>query len=183
MYLRISPDGRLLAWVDDAFSVCLWDLENNREIPFPGPRLMLGWHNLAFYPDSDHLTFGTAKGMVETWEDAPLRRVSALGEGHTSPPARTAGGWRPRGFLDGPPMEFPIGIAGFTLPQESGPIWSLAWSPDGEHLAVGLADGGLAIWILAQDPGRTQPIGLAWRTDARPATAAGAPAFVTRDAP
>ena len=27
----------------------------------------------------------------------------------------------------------------FTLPPESGPIWSLAWSPDGERLAVGLA--------------------------------------------
>ena len=51
-YLRISPNGKLLAWVDHDFSVCLWDLAKGREIPFPGPPLEGGWHNLAFYPDS-----------------------------------------------------------------------------------------------------------------------------------
>jgi WD40 repeat protein len=33
-------------------------------------------------------------------------------------------------------------------PDGSGDIWGLAWSPDGARLAVGLSDGGVAIWEL-----------------------------------
>ena len=29
-------------------------------------QVLLSWHNLAFFPDSDRLTFGAATGMVET---------------------------------------------------------------------------------------------------------------------
>src|SRR5262249_11146109 len=64
LYLRISPNSKLLAWVDTYNSVRLWDLENGRVIPFHGPPLVFGWHNLAFYPGSDHVTFGTARGPV-----------------------------------------------------------------------------------------------------------------------
>ncbi len=168
LYLRISPDGRLLAWVDDAFLVCLWDLENNREIPFPGPLLLLGWHNLAFYPDSDRVTFVTAKGMVETWDARAPRRLSSFGrEGHyiaASPDGRwlatvkdssTVNLWSSRS-----------GSQVFTLPQESGPIWSLAWSPDGERLGVGLADGGLEIWNVPGIQAELGRIGLAWHPGA-----------------
>jgi WD40 repeat protein len=56
----------------------------------------------------------------------------------------------------------------FSLPQESGPIWSLAWSPDGERLAVGLSDGGLEIWNVARIQAELAGIGLVWRADARP---------------
>ena len=56
----------------------------------------------------------------------------------------------------------------FSLPRESGPIWSLAWSPDGERLAVGLADGGLVIWNVPRIQAELTRIGLAWRADARP---------------
>ncbi len=170
LYIRISPDGKLLAWVDDAFLVCLWDLENNREIPFPGPPLMLGWHNLAFYPDSDHVTFVTGKGMVETWDARAARRVSSFGrEGHyiaASPDGRwlttvkdssTVNLWSSRS-----------GSPAFTLPQESGPIWSLAWSPDGERLGVGLADGGLEIWNVPGIQAELGRIGLAWHPGTGP---------------
>ena len=56
----------------------------------------------------------------------------------------------------------------FSLPQESGPIWSLALSPDGERLAVGQADGGLVIWSVPKIQAQLARIGLAWRPDARP---------------
>ena len=162
-------------------SVCLWDLASGREIPFLGPPLSSGWHSLAFYPDSDHLTFGTASGMVETWDTRTARRVSTLGRRREgSLPARTAGGWRARDLTV---WSSKTGSRVFSLPQESGPIWSLALSPDGERLAVGSADGGLAIWNLPKIQAQLAQIGLAWRADAQPAAAAGAAAFCARDAP
>jgi serine/threonine protein kinase/WD40 repeat protein len=38
----------------------------------------------------------------------------------------------------------------FTLPSEASDIWSLAWSPDGRRVALGLADGGVVLWDLEQ---------------------------------
>jgi tetratricopeptide (TPR) repeat protein len=37
-----------------------------------------------------------------------------------------------------------------ALPPEGGEVWCLAWSPDGTKLAVGLVDGGVAVWDLEQ---------------------------------
>ena len=168
-YLCISPDSKLLAWVDQRHSVCLWDLENGREVPFLGPPLEFGWHNLAFYPDSVHLTFGTARGMVETWEARSARRVSSFGRaGHQA--ASPNGLWL---ATEADPSTVTLwssqtGSQVFSLPPESGPIWSLGWSPDGERLAVGLADGGLAIWNLSKIQAQLAQIGVAWHADARP---------------
>ena len=169
LYLRISPNSKLLAWVDHDHSVCLWDLENGREVPFLGPPLVFGWHNLAFYPDSDHLTFGTARGMVETWDTRTARRVSSFGRAGNQA-ASPDGRWL---ATDADPSTVTLwssqmGSQVFSLPPESGPVWSRAWSPDGEHLAVGLADGGLAIWNVPRIQAQLAQIGLAWRADARP---------------
>jgi WD40 repeat protein len=48
-----------------------------------------------------------------------------------------------------------------TLPPETGDVWSLAWSPDGRRLAVGLSDGGLAVWDLDEVRARLAEFGLA----------------------
>jgi serine/threonine protein kinase/WD40 repeat protein len=47
-----------------------------------------------------------------------------------------------------------------TLPPEPSDAWSLAWSPDGGRLAVGLADGGLVIWDLEQVRARLAEFGI-----------------------
>ena len=167
LYLCISPNSKLLAWVDHDHSVCLWDLANGREIPFLGPPLPVpGWRNLAFYPDSDHLMFGTARGMVETWDIRTVRRVSSLEErGTASLSVRAAGGSLGPGRTL---WSSQTGSRVFAFPQESGMIWSDALSPDGERLAIGLADGGLAIWNVPRIQAQLAKIGLAWRADARP---------------
>ena len=36
----------------------------------------------------------------------------------------------------------------FQLPRGEGIVWSMAWSQDGQHLAIGTSDGELAIWSL-----------------------------------
>jgi WD40 repeat protein len=47
-----------------------------------------------------------------------------------------------------------------ALPQEEGEIWSLAWSPDGTRLALGLIDGDPVIWDLEQVRARLAEFGL-----------------------
>jgi WD40 repeat protein/tetratricopeptide (TPR) repeat protein/tRNA A-37 threonylcarbamoyl transferase component Bud32 len=170
LYLRISPNSKLLAWVDHDYSVCLWDLAHGREIPFTGPPLLFGWHNLAFYPDSDHLTFGAANGMVETWNARTARRASTLAKQGACVAASPDGRW----FASGTELSTvtlwssKTGSRVFSIPQESGLTWSLALNPDSERLAVGLADGGLAIWNVPKIQAQLTRIGLAWRADASP---------------
>jgi WD40 repeat protein len=168
LYLCISANSKLLAWVDRDCSVCLWDLANEREIPFVGPPLLEGWHNLAFWPDSDHLTFGTVKRTFETWDAHTARKASSLGqvkEG-TGVAASADGRW----LANADPTLWSSNARsrGLALLPESALIWSLAWSPDGERLAVGLADGGLVIWNVPRVQAELTRIGLAWRAEARP---------------
>jgi serine/threonine protein kinase/WD40 repeat protein/Flp pilus assembly protein TadD len=145
LFLCISPNSKLVAWTDHDFSVCLWDLATGREVPFLGPQLFVGWGDVAFYPDSDHLTFRTAKMVLETWDTRTARRVSSL---------RQAGHIAPRAYI------------AFSPPASS--IWSTACSPDRERLAVGQADGGLAIWNMPRVQAQLAQIGLAFRADPRP---------------
>jgi serine/threonine protein kinase/WD40 repeat protein/Flp pilus assembly protein TadD len=161
LYVRISPNGKFLAWVNYNLLVCLWDLENGREIPFISPLLEYGWRGLAFYPDSDHLTFPTARGMNETWDTRTARWVSSSGQKGGVAASRD-GRW-----LATTALWSSTGSRVFSLPQE--PLaWCYAVSPDGEKLAVGLADGGLAIWNVAMIQDQLARIGLAWREDDRP---------------
>jgi serine/threonine protein kinase/WD40 repeat protein/tetratricopeptide (TPR) repeat protein len=170
LYLRISANGKVLAWVDHNSLVCLWDLENGREIPFMGPPLLFGWHNLAFYPDSDHLTFRNAREMLETWDIHTARRVSTLGHGPGAVAAAPDGRWLVAGAADiytEALWSSQTGSRVFSFPTESAVVWSRALSPDGERVALGLADGGLAIWNVSKIQAQLAEIGLEWRADAR----------------
>ncbi len=158
LYARISPNGKLLAWIDHDLLVCLWDLENGREIPFISP-LVNGWRNLAFYPDSNHLTFGTVRGMVETWDTRSPRSVSTIGQAWGASGSRD-GRW----LVTSAALWSSTGARLFSLPQEG----CAAVSPDGERLAQGMFDGGLAIWNVPKIQEQLAQIGLAWRKDAHP---------------
>jgi WD40 repeat protein len=164
--LRISPNSKLLAWADHDFSVCLWDLAEAREIPFPGPPLDFGWHALAFYPDSDHLTFSTARGMVEVWDTRTARMVSSFAGHGVEIAASPDSKWLMDAKLTLWSSQRESRV--FSLRQEGGQPWSLAFSPDSERVAVGQADGRLGIWSVPKIQSQLARIGLAWRLDARP---------------
>jgi serine/threonine protein kinase/WD40 repeat protein/tetratricopeptide (TPR) repeat protein len=171
LYLCISPNGRLLAWVDNNLLVCLWDLTSGREIPFITPLLGNGWRGLAFYPDSDHLTFETVGGTVETWDTRTVRWVSSHGH-RGSVAAGPDGRW-----LVTSALWSSTGSRAFALPRER-PSWCAAVSPDGQRLAWGMIDGGVEIWSVPRIQAQLARIGLAWREDARPPEQQEPPPFV-----
>ena len=42
------------------------------------------------------------------------------------------------------------GTLRYSLPEESGSIWWVAWSPDGDRIAVSRSNGEVAIWNLKE---------------------------------
>jgi len=46
----------------------------------------------------------------------------------------------------------------YTLPDEPGSIWWLAWSPDSQRLAVSRANGDIAIWNLKEVEAQLSPL-------------------------
>ena len=53
----------------------------------------------------------------------------------------------------------------FSLRPEAGSVWSLAWDPASEQLAVGQSDGGLAVWHLPKIQKKLAESGLQWQDD------------------
>jgi WD40 repeat protein len=47
-----------------------------------------------------------------------------------------------------------------ALPPEESEVWCLAWSPDGQRLALGLSDGSISLWDLAQVRDRLDDFGV-----------------------
>jgi serine/threonine protein kinase/WD40 repeat protein/tetratricopeptide (TPR) repeat protein len=170
LYVRISPNGKLLAWTEHDLLVCLWDLENGREVPFITPLLSSGWRNLAFYPDSDHLTFETVRGLVETWDTRAARWLSSWGK----PEGGALSASRDGRWLETRALWSSTGSRVFSFPEP----WLPAVSPDGQRLVQGMGDGGLAIWNVPKIQEQLAQIGLAWREDAHPPRQQEPPPFV-----
>jgi YD repeat-containing protein len=49
----------------------------------------------------------------------------------------------------------------YSLPDESGVIWWLAWDPDGRRLAIARENGDLSLWNLPEVEAALQATGLA----------------------
>jgi serine/threonine protein kinase/WD40 repeat protein/tetratricopeptide (TPR) repeat protein len=54
----------------------------------------------------------------------------------------------------------------YVLPRESGWSWTLAWSPNGTRLAVGLTTGSVVVWDLEQVRARLGEFGISVRSTA-----------------
>ena len=48
------------------------------------------------------------------------------------------------------------------FPEESGAVWSLAWSPNRDLLAVGTSGGGPVIWNIPNIRAQLAELGLDW---------------------
>jgi WD40 repeat protein len=146
--LVLSPDGRFLAFLTDdrARPLQVWNVETGQAIPVPpGPV-----HAWGFAPESTHLALGGPDGTVRLLElakDHTVRRLQlekgfqALAFGPNSRQLAVC-------YLGGTSAARVYDVASghlvASLPGSG--VWSLAWHPDGQRLALASADSRLYVW-------------------------------------
>jgi WD40 repeat protein len=170
-----SPDGQLFAWVEGR-GIHVWDVTTGQERPpLPG-RVAHFVFSMAFLPDSRHLLVEGESLDLEVWDLEAGRKVDVVGRG--APSAVQAGSTSgPNPILtlgpDGRRIALGLGSAvsigdlerkvfPVALPVEQGTFWVLAWSPDGQTLAVGTSRGGPYIWDIAKVRAQLRTLGLDW---------------------
>jgi WD40 repeat protein/serine/threonine protein kinase len=165
-----SPDGRFLAWVDVTrrISVSVWELATGQKRSWPAK--VFPFLALSFLPDGKQLVLvNRNEGKIEVHDAADGQvRVSfgrkELIHGRSIHTALSPdGAWLAVGG-DKAVTVWDINKREllFALPEERGTIWSLAWSPDKNLLAVGSSTGGLVIWNMPRIKTELSRIGLGW---------------------
>jgi WD40 repeat protein len=167
--LVAQPGGTELIYLDRGGRLYSYDLARADD-----PRLIgkarAALRSLHFGPSGDRFTFVTSGGTLGLWErtrktagkpaeqidraatmvnvgiDAATdscRRVDAVAESSDGQWAAIVGAERNITVVD-----LVSGREILALPPEAVEIWCLAWAPDGAKLAVGLSNGGVAVWDL-----------------------------------
>jgi WD40 repeat protein len=159
--LAFSPRNDLLAWVDHANhcpELHLWGVRRSQPLAFPPVEVAGSIHSLAFSPDGGRLMAVNPEHTTDVWDVDTLKKAFSFG---SADPADTDNGEAPGSIVaasrDGNRLATQSARAVtvwdlktrklvLALPEGRATAWSLAWSPDGEQLAVGSSDGEVAIW-------------------------------------
>jgi WD40 repeat protein/tRNA A-37 threonylcarbamoyl transferase component Bud32 len=164
----VSPGGRWMIWAQDSRFLHAWNLQTNQEKSLAAPPMLQGWHGFAFLPDGDSLLFVATTGQIVIWSIADDRAIGYVG---------TVGSFKAPHVAVSPDGKWLAALTEldavsvwdlqskdmvFTLRPEASGVWSLAWNPSSELLAVGQADGGLAIWNLSTMHAQLAEFGLEW---------------------
>jgi WD40 repeat protein len=164
--LAVHPGGEEIAILDRDWTIWAYRLGESTDEPHKIPRLNVRANpvprSLAFDPTGRRLFFVGSDGKLASWDWG--------GTGGKRPTTRQAyqialspdGRWL---ATPGPAGGVVIddrrtGKELLALPPEEAEIWGLSWSPDGTRLALGLSDGGLAIWNLEEVRARLAEFGI-----------------------
>jgi serine/threonine protein kinase/WD40 repeat protein len=159
--LALHPAGTALVFLDRTSRLMVSDLTGAAPpttLNFkPRPEV----RSLHFDAAGERLTFLTLEGTLGLydWQRGVVTRT--IGQ-RAFQLAVSQGGWV---ATSNPAHELVVyelaaGKEVVTLPPEANDVWSLAWSPDGNRVAVGLSDGGLAVWDLEEVRARLEEFGI-----------------------
>jgi WD40 repeat protein len=150
--LAVSPDGKTLAEIGGAHSVCLWDLETGRLLHEFGGDDVTNLVGIAFAPDSKTVTTIGGGSGIQIWDCATGERLRRLaGEKSGSSLA-----YSPDGKLLAA-----AGVESLQLSDVAGDrvLWqvkaamggndAVAFSPDAKMIAVGDATGAILVVVTA----------------------------------
>ena len=130
-----------------------WQNRPNSQYLPSAPGMIDGWHGIATVPNPTRLIYISEDGQVVLWDlleqthsllgdpetfDAPHIAVTRDGKLLAAVSYRTVRIWS---------LERQAEV--YRLSPVRNKIHSLAWAPDNQKLAIGLADGGLFLWNLA----------------------------------
>jgi WD40 repeat protein len=152
--LAFSRNGELLVTGHADGRIMLWDPTTGKPQHSIG-RLEDAVTSVAWSPDQTKLVSAGADGRVMLWDPAVGRELDVLGEDNN---AVTSVAFSPvdndrlaSGTVDGRVLLWntqPNAIASDPLTLHGGrePVWSLAFSPNGQTLAAGQEDGTTFLW-------------------------------------
>lgn len=168
--LSMSSDGQLIAWIDRERRVRLFDLAERVEWSLSCPRVSGGQHTLAF-AGNQHILLVNQEGQMLEWDAITDRQISKfdLKDARVNQLAAVAG----YVAIEAEPLTVSILNLNsrerlFAFRQEQAGISSMNWSGDGRRLAVGLRDGGLAIWDLRELRTKLATVKLDWEEGPAP---------------
>jgi WD40 repeat protein len=167
----LSRDAEAMVWVQDDTRLQAWDVASGRQKTLHAPPMWQGWHGMAFLPDGTSIIYVSKAGVAEVWNVREDRRVDSLGQPGTfnsntvalSPDGRWFAGLTQPDTVS--VWHLPTQRHVLSLRPETGSVWSLAWDPASEQLAVGQSDGGLAVWHLPRIQQKLAESSLEWQED------------------
>jgi serine/threonine protein kinase/WD40 repeat protein/tetratricopeptide (TPR) repeat protein len=165
--LVASPDGTELIHLTRGARLYAYDLARADESRLIGDA-RVALRSLHFTPAGDRLTFVTPGGTLGLWDwerkaaSDTHRRAESVAVSSDGRWAAVAGAGQSVTVID-----LVSGQETVALSPEGSDVWCLAWSPDGTKLAVGLSDGGVAVWDLEQVRARLAEFGFECPSTAR----------------
>jgi WD40 repeat protein/serine/threonine protein kinase len=198
--VAFSPDqGRLLATASNDRTVKLWNASTGELLfDLPGQSILHEHVHLAFSPDGRRLASGSKNNTVRVWDVATGQEAFTL-VGHAqpvfnvtfSPDGRRLVSASQDGVVkvwDLPPGELGVSTPGgrvlaprHTLTEHSSGVWCVAFSPDGQRLAVGgaVSDDSVRVYEAATGRpllalrGHIRLVSVAFHADGRRLASAG----------
>jgi WD40 repeat protein len=169
--VAFSPDSRTLAVAGNDSNVWLWDISSgfraSKRPQLTGPRSWI--YSVAFSPDGSTIAAGSADNNAYVWNLASGALAATLP--HPAPVLSVAYGSSGNALAtaDADGIARIWQLPGPILNGPEGSVFTVAFSPDGDHLAVADAgasgNGAVQLWDVTA-PGQPVPLGA-------PLTAAG----------